>query len=103
MFPRAVDATHYDCFPDNADLKRAQGARRRLDQHLNQCACGRRFRLNIVDDVTRECLAAILAQVALTTRIPAPQCLTHRRLSGETGANPTLRYTIVTPNGTPTR
>lgn len=35
-------------------------ARWSLDFVHDQCACGRRFRvLNIVDDVTRECLAAI--------------------------------------------
>ena len=35
-------------------------ARWSLDFVHDQCACGRRFRvLNVVDDATRECLAAI--------------------------------------------
>jgi putative transposase len=41
-------------------VEAAANARRSLDFVRDQRACGRRFRiLNIVDDVTRECLAAI--------------------------------------------
>ena len=40
-------------------------ARRSLDFVHDQLACGRRFRiLNVVDDVTRECLAAIPDAIA---------------------------------------
>lgn len=48
-------------------------ARRSLDFVHDQFACGRRFRvLNVVDDVTRECLAAIPANFT-TGVIPKPR------------------------------
>ena len=56
-------------------------ARWSLDFVHDQLACGRRFRiLNIVDDVTRECLAAI-PDTSISGKRVARELTTHRRVA----------------------
>ncbi len=68
-------------------------ARRSLDFVHDQLACGRRFRiLNVVDDVTRECLAAI-PDISISGRRVARELATLIEQRGKPGM-------IVSDNGT---
>jgi len=75
------------------DQAKAANARWSLDFVHDQLACGRRFRiLNVVDDITRECLAAI-PDTSISGRLVARELTTLIERRGKPGM-------IVSDNGT---